>query len=61
MDSVSMVPADKQANGNISNVFKAIRGFREGTLILIILAVCVIMSFVSPYFLTWPNIKAILL
>ena len=27
-------------------------GFREGTLILIILAVAVLMSFLSPYFLT---------
>ena len=61
MDSVGSVPTEKQANAKVSNIFKAIRGFREGTLILIILAVCIIMSFVSPYFLTWPNLKAILL
>jgi len=61
MDSVSTMPTEKQANAKVSNMFKAIRGFREGTLILIILAVCIIMSFVSPYFLTWPNLKAILL
>ena len=61
MDSVDMVPTEQQTNASISNIFKAIRGFREGTLILIILAVCVIMSFVSPYFFTWPNFKAILL
>jgi len=60
MDSVGTVPTEKQATTKISNIFKAIRGFREGTLILIILAVCIIMSFVSPYFLTWPNLKAIL-
>ena len=61
MDSVDMVSTEKQTNASISSVFKAIRGFREGTLILIILAVCVIMSFVSPYFFTWPNLKAIML
>ena len=61
MDSVDMVPTEEQTNANVRNIFKAIRGFREGTLILIILAVCVIMSFVSPYFFTWPNFKAILL
>ncbi len=61
MDSVVMVPTEEQSNTKVSNIFKAIRGFREGTLILIILAVCVIMSFVSPYFFTWPNLKAIML
>jgi ribose transport system permease protein len=59
MDSVGTVQTEKYTNAN--NFFKAIRGFREGTLILIILAVCIIMSFVSPYFFTWPNLKAILL
>ena len=61
MDSVVMVPTEEQSNTKVSNIFKAIRGFREGTLILIILAVCVFMSFVSPYFFTWPNFKAIML
>ena len=59
MDSVGAVQTEKQTHAN--NIFKAIKGFREGTLILIILAVCIIMSFVSPYFFTWPNLKAILL
>ena len=61
MDSVSTMPTEKQPNAKVGNIFKAIQGFREGTLILIILAVCIIMSFVSPYFFTWPNLKAILL
>jgi ribose transport system permease protein len=55
------VQATPTATGKFTNVFRAIRSFREGTLILIILSVCVIMSFVSPFFMTWPNIKAILL
>jgi ribose transport system permease protein len=61
MDSVDMVPTEEQTNNNVSNIFKTLRGFRESTLILIILAVCVIMSFASPYFFTWPNLKAIML
>ena len=61
MDSVSTMPTEKPTNAKVGNIFKAIQGFREGTLILIILAVCIIMSFVSPYFFTWPNLKAILL
>jgi ribose transport system permease protein len=41
-----------------------LRGFgsmREFGLVLIILALCIVMSFASPYFLTWPNFKAMLL
>lgn len=34
---------------------------REGALVLIILFLCVTMSFASPYFLTWGNIRAMLL
>ena len=61
MDSVDVVSTEEQTNSSISNLFKAIRAFRESTLILIILVVCIIMSFVSPYFFTWPNLKAIML
>ena len=35
--------------------------FRESVLILVILAFAVVMTFVSPVFLSWPNIDAILL
>jgi ribose transport system permease protein len=35
--------------------------FRESILILVILAFAVAMTFVSPVFMTWPNIEAILL
>ena len=58
-DVANATPSDVQ--NRFRKVFKAVLGFREGTLLLIILTVCVVMSFVSPYFLTWPNLKAILL
>ena len=61
MDEIRRVQPAQTATGKFTNVFRALRSFREGTLILIILSVCVIMSFVSPFFMTWPNIKAILL
>lgn len=61
MYDIRRVQPAQTATGKFTNVFRAIRSFREGTLILIILSVCVIMSFVSPFFMTWPNIKAILL
>lgn len=34
---------------------------REAGLVIIILALCVAMSFASPYFLTWDNVRAMLL
>ena len=61
MSDIRRVQPAQTATGKFTNAFRAIRSFREGTLILIILSVCVIMSFVSPFFMTWPNIKAILL
>jgi ribose transport system permease protein len=61
MSDIRRVQPGQTATGKLTNAFRAIRSFREGTLILIILSVCVIMSFVSPFFMTWPNIKAILL
>lgn len=48
-------------SGNLTGIIKTLQSFREGTLILVILFVCVVMSFASPYFLTWANIRAILL
>jgi len=38
-----------------------LKNFKELNLIIIILVICVIMSFASPYFLTWDNIEAVLL
>jgi ribose transport system permease protein len=54
-------PIAGKMSGNLTNIIRKVRSFREGTLILVIAFVCVVMSFASPYFLTWENIKAILL
>jgi ribose transport system permease protein len=56
----------KKANNEIqatkgNRLWESIKKFREGNLILIIVAVCAIMSILSPYFLTWENIKATIL
>ncbi len=45
----------------LNRIFTKIKGFREGTLILIIIGVCILMNFLSPYFMTWNNWKAIFL
>ena len=47
--------------GSFSKLLERFESFREGTLILIIIFVCIVMSFASPYFLTWQNIKAMLM
>jgi ribose transport system permease protein len=43
------------------SIFDKIKNFKEINLIVIITVICIIMSFASPYFLTWSNIEAILL
>jgi ribose transport system permease protein len=35
--------------------------FREGTLILVIIGICIVMSFLSPYFLQWDNLRTTIL
>ena len=52
------VPAGKQMKNTVATILGKITGFREGTLILIIIAVCILMSFLSPYFMTWNNWRA---
>lgn len=42
-------------------LFSNIRKMRELTLIVIIISLFIVMSFASPYFLTWANMKAMLL
>lgn len=56
-----MVENIKSGTSGIVGLFNKFRNFREGTLILIIIAVCVLMSFLSPYFMTWNNWRAIFL
>ncbi len=59
--SENMTVKNNSVLSTLGNVFTKVKSFREGTLILIILAVCVIMSFLSPYFMTWGNWRAIFL
>ena len=56
-----MLESNSRGTNSISAVFNRFKNFREGTLILIIIAVCILMSFLSPYFLTWNNWRAIFL
>lgn len=53
--------SEGKAAGKLTNMFRILQNFREGTLMLVLIVVCVVMSFASPYFLTWNNIKAIML
>ena len=56
-----MVENIKTGKEGLAGLFNRFKNFREGTLILIIIAVCILMSFLSPYFMTWNNWKAIFL
>lgn len=44
-----------------NNIKKFFADFREATVFLIIIVLCVVTSILSPAFLTWPNIKTTLL
>ncbi len=52
------VPAGKQQAGGPVHALKRLLRMRETGLILIILALFIAMSFASPYFLTWNNMRA---
>lgn len=51
----------KEGISGIGSVIEAIKKFREANLIIIILVVSVLMSFLSPHFLTVKNIQTIML
>jgi ribose transport system permease protein len=59
--------AGSQASGGnkeisrFSGLIQKLKNFRELNLLLIIAVVSIVMSFASPYFLTWGNIEAMLL
>lgn len=57
------IGSDGSINGGIGKetLAEKLKNFKELNLIIIIIAICVIMSFASPYFLTWDNIEAVLL
>ncbi len=52
---------DQKGQGGILSLFTKVAGAREATLVAIILILFVVMSFASPYFLTWANMRAMLL
>jgi len=51
----------KAANGARRINFTRLASMREAGLIVIILALCIAMSFASPHFLTWGNFRAMLM
>lgn len=56
--SVDLQPRRRE---NSVKLLKKLTSMRETGLVLIIVALCVAMSFASPYFLTWDNVRAMLL
>ncbi len=60
-ESKMNIKTNRKNSLTMAVLIKKLRNFRELNLILIILVICIIMSFASPYFLTWDNIEAVLL
>jgi len=64
MNNVETNPSPVLQSRKSSGFFdrlKGLKNMREATLILIIVAIFIGMSFASPYFLTWHNMKAMML
>ena len=58
----ALVHAEIKAAGDVRRVnFAQLTSMREAGLIVIILALCIAMSFASPHFLTWGNFRAMLM
>ncbi|MBN9234067.1 MULTISPECIES: ABC transporter permease [Phyllobacteriaceae] len=53
--------AEIRATGAGRSSFARLASMREAGLIVIILALCIAMSFASPHFLTWGNFRAMLM
>ncbi|QAZ42216.1 ABC transporter permease [Mesorhizobium sp. Pch-S] len=53
--------ADIKATGPSRSSLARLASMREAGLIVIILALCIAMSFASPHFLTWGNFRAMLM
>ena len=57
-----LVNAEIGAAGDVRRInFAQLASMREAGLIVIILALCIAMSFASPHFLTWGNFRAMLM
>lgn len=58
----TLMHADIKAEGGARRInFVRLASMREAGLIVIILALCIAMSFASPHFLTWGNFRAMLM
>ncbi len=57
-DTVQIEKAPLEAGGMGDGLIRRLFRMRETGLVLIILALFVLMSFASPYFLTWANMRA---
>lgn len=56
-----MAEGKKESKNSIISLIDKFKTFREGNLIVFIVLVSVMMTFLSPFFLTWENIKAVML
>lgn len=56
--TVTPVEDDQRAPGGLGALLKKLLRMRETGLVLIILTLFIVMTFASPYFLTWVNMRA---
>ena len=61
MELEKATPDTENKGTFMRTVWGSLSRFREGTLILTLIAICIIMSFLSPYFLTADNLRTTIL
>ena len=61
MEPVHATPKADRGPGLAGRTWGRLSRFREGTLILTIVGICIVMSFLSPYFLTPDNLRTTIL
>ena len=61
MRRASTTSRGDNGGGFFRRAWGSIRRFREGTLILTIIGICILMSFLSPYFFTSDNLRTTIL
>lgn len=59
--AMNIPPAATPSTGDRGDTRNRLTKMREAGLLLVIAILCVVMSFASPYFLTWDNVRAMLL
>ena len=60
-DTKREINIEKAKGSRFSLVLNIIKNFREINLILIIIVVCILMTILSPVFMTWDNISSVLM